>query len=53
MAMIDDQGVYKHSKKIFGPYWDPSRPLASIKKVLRRNPHINVNMSGEANRSCE
>jgi hypothetical protein len=33
-------GVYKHSSKIFGPYWDPTRPMAN--EVKRRNANLEV-----------
>jgi hypothetical protein len=39
------EGVYRHSTRIFGPYWDPSRPMASMGSIIRKNPHRVLNMT--------
>ncbi len=37
--------VYKHTSKIFGPYWEPNRALASYPSIKRRNAHELVNIT--------
>lgn len=37
-------GVYKHDSRVFGPYWDDSRPLSRNDKIKRVNKHEIINM---------
>ena len=31
--------VYRNDNPVFGPYYDPHRPLASVQSITRTNPH--------------
>lgn len=37
--------MYCNTNPIFGPYYDPQRPLAALVSVRRENPHQLLNMT--------
>lgn len=37
--------IYQHTKPIFGPYWDSSKPMGSIRTIKRRNAHQESTMT--------
>jgi hypothetical protein len=41
------RGVYNHTHRIFGPYWDPTRPLANTSGIVRINPHQIIEMDAK------